>query len=438
MKGWGLIVALGLLAACGGGGEAPSSSGGIGSGGGSVPKEDDLTPVMQLFTTVPGQPLNQPPKTDYWLYARSVDWTTLDVINEKGRYFNPSNFGAYSLPSGKGDFTERRSHFDADCNQQGPLTDLQKLALRRMQETAKPIGQGSVWLYDFDALGADYIIKAPYPSSYAQAININGLLFGYCKTRDAAYLELARKAGLAMLLPIQKGGGTNTFDGFTWYEELVGPSGFNPYIFNGHAYSVLALYMLGEATGDAAFTQAAQKGVESLNQLLPLFETGDWTKYDLRPPSPNIYVELHASNPGGVRKINVSANGESYTLCAIGCTQRIDTASAGNAFRFNANLPSLRAYHGGNASIALSVEISGSVDTEWRSLSMRPVGGESMFPQPDRTITLNEMGWGQTPAAYQLWHAFLMEELYSWTDNPLHAETAARWRTQLADFQAAQ
>lgn len=428
-----VLAALMLLAGCGGGGS--SSTPYVGNPGVGAPQAD-LTPTMQLFTTVPGQPLNMPPKTDYWAYPTTIDMETLDVVNSAGRYRNPSNFGTYALPSSRGDYTERRTRFDAECNQFEPLSEVQKLGIRRMQETATPLGQGVTWLYDFPALGTDYIINAPYPSAYSQAINIHGLLFGHCKTGDPALLDLARKAGLGMLVPIQQGGMTNTFDGFTWYEELVGPKGYNPYIFNGHVYAVLSLFMLGEATGDQVFTQAAQRGVDSLNQLLPLFDSGEWSKYDLRPPSPTIYVELHAENADAVTMISGTVNGEAYTLCHEGCTQTLNSARANNSFRFNMNLPSLREFHGSNTAIALSSTTSEPTQTEWRSLSMRPVGGEVMLSQPDATLTLNEIGWGQTQEAYQVWHSLLMEELYGWTGDPLHSQTAQRWRAYLAQMQA--
>lgn len=395
-------------------------------------------PKMEYWETAVGEQYTGPPQTKYWASPTTLDDQTLEQVNADGdRFFNPGTLGMLALPEGYTDYEERRTTFDENCNQDEPLSNRQQTAIKRIIDTATRLTDDTVvWLYDFPMKGNDYIIQPPYPSSFSQAVNIHALLFAYCKSGDPSYLDLAAKGGRGMLTSISEGGVLNDADGFHWFEELVAPVGFNPYIFNGHAYSILSLFMLGRETGDEAFTQGALSGVRGLNELLHEVDTGYRTKYDLRPPAPVIYIEAHFQPDVEVELIRVwEPGGSEYTLCASTCDAELATARANNSYRFNANLPSLREYHGNNVEVRMAAEADG--DVEFFTLSRRPVGSAEVFHVPDRVLSVDEMGWGQTQEAYQVWHALLMEEIHKWTGEDLHQETARRWRQYIDDARVA-
>ncbi len=217
-------------------------------------------------------------------------------------------------------------------------------------------------------------------------------------------------------------------DGLVWFEELVAPAGYMPYILNGHIYSILALYMLADATEDSDFILAARQGVQSLNELLPLFDTGYWTKYDLRP-SVFPYIEAHFSEGTHVNRIDVSNGTDNYSLCADGCTATLSSALSNNAYIFYAFMPSLREYHAGQIRIKLSVEADGPVS--FYTITRKPT--LERVPIADNEINIQDTGYGQTAYSYQKWHILLMEELAKWTNLPVHEDTASRWRAYMVN-----
>ena len=82
--------------------------------------------------------------------------------------------------------------------------------------------------------------------------------------------------------------GVRTFfmDKFVWFEEY--PTTPSSYVLNGFIYSLVGLYDLSQTCSKAASTECSKSlglfnsGIESLKQLLPFFDTGSGTIYDLR------------------------------------------------------------------------------------------------------------------------------------------------------------
>jgi len=242
-----------------------------------------------LWITRLGEPLRLAPLTPYWMAHRTLNLNTLAYESPEGLVFhNPAALGRYALPPPRADWSQRSGILDGACQQASPLTAIQKRAIALLHEQAKPAASGMVWNYDYDTSYNDIVVKAPYPSAFAQAINIQALLFAYCKTKDRTHLDLAIKAGDAMLLRIEEGGVRNG----DWFEEMPAPRGLTPYILNGHLYSVVVLYELAEVSGCARFETAAKRGTAAFTNLINEFDTGYWTRYDLRPRSPAVYVEI--------------------------------------------------------------------------------------------------------------------------------------------------
>src|SRR6185503_20513502 len=82
----------------------------------------------------------------------------------------------------------------------------------------------------------------------------------------------------------EKGVRTKFLDKYVWYEEY--PTTPSSFVLNGFMYALLGLYDLKmiKVSGGASIKAARlyEEGVESLKVLLPLFDTGSGTMYDLR------------------------------------------------------------------------------------------------------------------------------------------------------------
>lgn len=114
-----------------------------------------------------------------------------------------------------------------------------------------------------------------------QAISV--LVRGYLSTGQHHYLSAAQKALAPFTVSTADGGVmARVMENWVWYEEY--PTQPASHILNGFMYALLGLYDLSQVDG-GDHGEAGQlyiKGMESLQALLPLFDTGAGTFYDLR------------------------------------------------------------------------------------------------------------------------------------------------------------
>lgn len=101
---------------------------------------------------------------------------------------------------------------------------------------------------------------------------------------DLRYLQSAVAALRPFRIPSYQGGVLATFLGkYGWYEEY--PTHPPSFVLNGFIYSLLGLYDL-MTIGPAAHGREAallfQQGMSALKGMLPLYDTGSGTSYDLR------------------------------------------------------------------------------------------------------------------------------------------------------------
>lgn len=99
---------------------------------------------------------------------------------------------------------------------------------------------------------------------------------------DSRYLKAAMSALKPFRVPSSKGGVLATFFGkYNWYEEY--PTKPASFVLNGFIYSLLGLYDLMTISPAAKESQMLfEEGVTSLKNMLPLFDMGSVTAYDLR------------------------------------------------------------------------------------------------------------------------------------------------------------
>lgn len=121
-------------------------------------------------------------------------------------------------------------------------------------------------------------------SAMAQGQAMSTLVRAYLLTRDPAFLSAALRATGPLKRTSEQHGVKAVFmNKFDWYEEY--PTSPSSFVLNGFIYALIGLYDVAETAGDKLGREAGvlfSRGMESLKAMLPLFDTGSGTVYDLR------------------------------------------------------------------------------------------------------------------------------------------------------------
>ncbi|WP_085715351.1 D-glucuronyl C5-epimerase family protein [Pseudomonas sp. B28(2017)] len=190
-----------------------------------------------------------------------------------------------------------------------------------------PQGQW-VWLYKFDSTYNDVSIKAPWDSAFAQATGIQALLADWKKTGDEKSLAAARKAAESLFVPLKSGGFLFTSGDDIWFEEI--PSSINnpSHILNGHMRVLLALRELAEVTGDSVYTKWFDKGANTLERWLPLYDASYWLRYDLNAKKDEQLFRL--ANPYGFANPELAIDKITLSDPETGKNAVLDVGGAGD------------------------------------------------------------------------------------------------------------
>lgn len=152
----------------------------------------------------------------------------------------------------------------------------------------------SVWPipYPVPAYGA----ARPWLSALTQGNVLSVLARAYKATSDTQYLECAQRCVRSFQFDILDGGvSAPVANGGIFFEEVATyPAGR---ILNGYILSVLGIYDYLYVTDDPQIQRLAEWSVETLHELLPGYELGYWSSYDLiyNRPAPRFYHLLHVS-----------------------------------------------------------------------------------------------------------------------------------------------
>jgi heparosan-N-sulfate-glucuronate 5-epimerase len=145
-----------------------------------------------------------------------------------------------------------------------------------------------------------YRLRAPWPSAMAQGRGLSVLMRAWQCTSDEKYIDGARRALAAFSVPVARGGVTDTYDGQVTYEEY--PAQPAPHVLNGMIFALFGVWDLVRAQPDDARAAAIfERGVISVEALLPLYDTGWWSLYDIyhleaaspRNPCTAHYHDIH-------------------------------------------------------------------------------------------------------------------------------------------------
>lgn len=121
-------------------------------------------------------------------------------------------------------------------------------------------------------------------SSMGQGHAISVLSRAYYHSGEKKYLQAAVRGLQPFRIQSNKGGVAAYFlNKYVWYEEY--PTLPSSFILNGFIYSLIGLYDL-KSIAPVEDAEEAKKlfnqGIESLKNMLTLFDTGSGTTYDLR------------------------------------------------------------------------------------------------------------------------------------------------------------
>ncbi|KER26460.1 hypothetical protein T265_06313 [Opisthorchis viverrini] len=134
-------------------------------------------------------------------------------------------------------------------------------------------------------------IEPGWVSAMGQGQGISLLVRVYNYTKDMTYLESAHRALGPFARSVAQGGVLSYFLGqlaFPWFEEY--PTRPGSHVLNGMIYSLVGLYDLSQVSPlpevRKRSTQLWHSGLNSLSTLLPLFDSGSGSFYDLRHVTP--------------------------------------------------------------------------------------------------------------------------------------------------------
>lgn len=124
-------------------------------------------------------------------------------------------------------------------------------------------------------------IKPGWYSAMGQGQAISLLCRVYSHTKDKKYLIAAVKATKVFNIPSEQNGVLAVLFGkYPWYEEY--PTTPSLFVLNGFIYSLLGLYDLSKTIEDKEAERLFQQGFESLENVLPVYDNGHGSFYDLR------------------------------------------------------------------------------------------------------------------------------------------------------------
>lgn len=128
------------------------------------------------------------------------------------------------------------------------------------------------------------ILNEGWHSAMAQGQAMSLLTRLYHVTGEQKYLNTARNALQIFDIESFKNGIRTMFlDKYVWFEEY--PTVPSIFVLNGFMYSLFGLYDLSKSCQDSNCTKAGQlfdDGIHSLEAILPMFDSGSGSFYDLR------------------------------------------------------------------------------------------------------------------------------------------------------------
>jgi heparosan-N-sulfate-glucuronate 5-epimerase len=135
-----------------------------------------------------------------------------------------------------------------------------------------------VWNHHFDWDYRDKL-RAPWYSGLAQGQGISLLMRAHAETRKPEYLDCAKRAFAAFLIPVTEGGVSFTdANGDIWFEEyIVSPP---THILNGFIWSLWGVYDYYLGSREEGAQSMFQAALKTLLNNLNRYDLGYWSLYE--------------------------------------------------------------------------------------------------------------------------------------------------------------
>jgi len=159
--------------------------------------------------------------------------------------------------------------------------DKAESCLRWLENAVVWNGDAAVWEYNFPD---SYVSELPYYSALAQANILRTLIQGDDVTGQGRYRALIDGIIVSFETTIAAGGCMVPAgpDGGKWFAEVASPHRSQPpFILNGHMEVLLRLHEYWQSSGDDSARELFDAGVVALKALLPQYDAGNWSYYDL-------------------------------------------------------------------------------------------------------------------------------------------------------------
>lgn len=363
-----------------------------------------------------------------------------------------------------------------------------KNALRWLIDNSFELSDGSlVWYYEFENTYNNVVSDPPWPSAFGQAYVLRALVRA-AKNGDKEAADAARRAAGAFALPISQGGLHSTLPGGDWFFEEI-PADPAPHILNGHMVSTLTLLEAAEQLKDDRIREYAEKGLTTLRRVLPLYDTGYWSRYDLNPKntewllrfSPDsasarmgvVALALIAERSGDRRAIDMSqtdGRGANRLSGMDWSGAARDNGAIYREVRFGPDLHAKTVAGGTRQNTYAVFEPPGEKPADWttpeplvleiqyldigagnvkienqsiahgNTLQFVPIPGAEIHLVGDKKrktarfeIPSQSMAWYMGPD-YQQYHIELLQRLATATKDPLFGEYAERWGSYLKNW----
>lgn len=208
-------------------------------------------------------------KVENWSVKFNSDGIPKTVYSY-GEYYNPSTIAQYGL-----------QHYSLYLKTNATISKNNFLTVADWFINHQDYRGG--WAYQFDLPFYPerlHKLKAPWYSAIGLGMAMSVLSRASYLTKDNKYSKSALKAKGIFKTPSKENGILAKFDSkFSFYEEC--PTDPPSFILNGFMFSLIGLYDLYKETNDKGIKILYDKGIISLRKMLPLYDLGNRTAYDL-------------------------------------------------------------------------------------------------------------------------------------------------------------
>ena len=148
-----------------------------------------------------------------------------------------------------------------------------------MLNRIEPRAHFAVWTYPY---AFSYGRVPGWRSAHAQAVGLQLLVRATEIANNSNYMDPADRLLRAFTVNLVDGGlSTRTESGETWFEKMADENNRQPKVLNGLLFTILGLKDIAIRTGLQQPSRLADAGVRTAAQLLPRFDLGDWSAYDI-------------------------------------------------------------------------------------------------------------------------------------------------------------